>query len=79
MVKHTSSFANPPDNATISLHPFKFHAQQADLDRLKRKLNDVEDIPSTYENSFAPDGMELGVRKGWIEEMLGEWRGEYDW
>jgi microsomal epoxide hydrolase len=77
--KSTSPFAAPPSGTTLSLHPFQSHVPQADLDRLKRKLNDTEDIPSTYENSFAPAGMELGVRKGWMEEMLGLWRGEYDW
>lgn len=77
--KSTSPFANPPDDSSLTLHPFKSHIPQADLDRLKRKLNDVEDIPATYENSFAPEEMDIGVRKGWIEEMLGLWRGEYDW
>lgn len=78
---HTSSspFAKPPSGGTLKLHPFQYHANQADLDRLMRKLNDVEDIPATYENSFAPEDMELGVRKGWMEEMLQTWKGGYDW
>lgn len=72
-------FARPPSGSKLTLHPFKYHAAQADLDRLKRKLEDVEDIPATYENSFAPEDMELGVRKSWIDEMVGTWRNGYDW
>lgn len=73
-----SPFAQAPSTSSLKLHPFKPHIPQADIDRLQRKLNDVEDIPATYENSFAPEEMELGVRKGWVEEMLAEWR-EFDW
>jgi hypothetical protein len=72
-------FANPPEGSKLNLHPFEFHAPQPDLDRLRRKLDDAEDIPATYENSFAPDEMELGVRKEWMEGMLAEWKGGYDW
>jgi hypothetical protein len=81
MSPHSSSspFAPAPAGNTLKLHPFKSHVPQADLDRLNRKLNDVKDIPATYENSFAPDEMELGMRKGWLEEMLSTWRTEYDW
>lgn len=79
MLSKELPFDTLPQGSTLTLHPFKSHVPQADLDRLKRKLNDVEDIPSTYENSFAPDVMELGIRKGWMEEMLSEWRGGYDW
>lgn len=73
-----SPFAQALSTSSLELHPFKAHIPQADIDRLQRKLNDVEDIPATYENSFAPEEMELGVRKGWVEEMLAEWR-EFDW
>lgn len=77
--KSSSPFAGPPSGNKLQLRAFQSHIPQADIDRLKRKLNDVEDIPSTYENSFAPEDMELGVRKGWMEEMLSVWRREYDW
>lgn len=72
-------FAQPPSASTLTLHPFKSHIPQADITRLKRQLENAEDIPTAYENSFAPDEYELGVKKGWVEEMLGIWKADYEW
>jgi hypothetical protein len=67
-----------PAGNKLKLHPFTAHHPQEDIDRLRRKLNDVEVVSSTYENSFSPDEDKLGVRKDWIEGMLYDWR-EFDW
>ena len=71
-------FGKPPAGASVQLHEVRANAPQEDVDRLKRKLNDVEVVSTTYENSFSPEDQHLGVRKNWIEGMLYDWR-ELDW
>jgi hypothetical protein len=67
----------PPGNK-LKLHAFTAHHPQADVDRLQRKLNDVEMVSTTYENSFSPEDEHLGVRKDWMEGLLYDWR-NFDW
>jgi hypothetical protein len=74
----SKAFSTPPSSASIKLHPFIAHHPQADIDRLKRKLDDVEEIRTTYENSYAPEELHFGVRKNWVEAMLYDWRA-FDW
>lgn len=69
----------PSFPAASPLHPFTAHFPQPDLDRLQRRLDDTQDILTTYENSFAPEEHAMGMRKSWMEAALGHWRAGFDW
>lgn len=67
------TFPHPP---SVQVKPFKVEFPQADIDDLKRRINDAPPRRKTYENSTTDEP--LGVTREWLENALEEWK-NLDW
>ncbi|MCX7864103.1 MAG: epoxide hydrolase 1 [Novosphingobium sp.] len=54
--------------------PFAIAIPDADLDELRRRL-----ASTRWADDLANADWCYGVERGWLEEMIGFWRDEYDW
>lgn len=54
--------------------PFTIAIPDADLDDLRRRLE-----ATRWADDFGNEDWTYGVERGWLEEMVGYWAGEFDW
>ena len=54
--------------------PFTIAIPAADLDDLRRRLE-----ATRWADDFGNEDWAYGVERGWLEEMVGYWAGEFDW
>ena len=54
--------------------PFSVSIPEADLDDLRRRLD-----ATRWADDFGNEDWAYGVERGWLQEMIGYWAGEFDW
>lgn len=74
-------FQKLPNEPTIPLKEFTANISDSVLEDLKRRIKDTPEIRDTYETlgNAEKDGEDLGVKKGWMNEAIALWTGEFDW
>ena len=71
-----NDFAQFPHTPTITVKPFRAHADQAVLDDLKRRLEDAPTPRKTYENTTFKG--QLGITREWLLKATEHWK-SFDW
>ena len=64
-------------SGTLQRTPFKVNVPQADIDDLKRRLQDGVRSKSTYEHKHAEQA-ELGITTEFLTEAVEQWK-SFDW
>ena len=57
----------------IEVTPFKAHAEDAQLEDLKRRICETPTPKKTYENSTTKE--QLGITRDWLVKAIDRWEG----
>ena len=73
-MKKTETVSAPTLLTTESFHPFEFHASQADLDDMKRRI-----LATKFPDKETVTDASQGVQLATVQALARYWATEYDW
>ncbi|OAQ59227.1 epoxide hydrolase 1 [Pochonia chlamydosporia 170] len=72
-----ADYANIPPNATLNVHPFKAHVDEAKLQHFRQLLELSPIGPAVFENTNA--GNKFGIKRDWLVNAKNVWLNDFDW